>query len=132
MREIKFRGWDSANQQWWYWEHMDIHCDFWHHCRTLGHPPMQYTGLKDNKRTAEYPEGQEIYEGDIVKLPCSNGTEEQMEYCSIENKKGCFVLQKQGKTLKDITIITNALYLHYYNCEVIGNIHENPDLINNT
>lgn len=28
---------------------------------------MQYTGLKDSKRTKEYPEGQEIYEGDIVR-----------------------------------------------------------------
>ncbi len=27
----------------------------------------QYTGLKDKKRTEEFPEGQEIYEGDIVK-----------------------------------------------------------------
>lgn len=29
---------------------------------------MQSTGLKDEKRTKEYPEGQEIFEGDIVKL----------------------------------------------------------------
>ena len=28
----------------------------------------QYIGLKDCKRTKEYPEGQEIYEGDIIRF----------------------------------------------------------------
>jgi len=29
----------------------------------------QFTGLKDKKRTKEYPEGQEIYKGDTLKNP---------------------------------------------------------------
>src|SRR5438128_6703414 len=28
---------------------------------------MEFTGLKDSKRTAEFPDGQPIYEGDIIR-----------------------------------------------------------------
>ena len=28
---------------------------------------LQYTGMNDSKRTEEYPNGQEIYEGDIIR-----------------------------------------------------------------
>jgi uncharacterized phage protein (TIGR01671 family) len=35
---------------------------------------MQYTGLNDRKRTTEYPEGQPIYEGDLIEVSCSDST----------------------------------------------------------
>jgi len=40
---------------------------------------MQYTGLKDGKRTEKYPEGQEIYEGDIVRVAFN----ERIEYVQL-------------------------------------------------
>lgn len=76
MREIKFRGRKIDTGEWVYgylvvdesgetnivnnygtsysWDEVDP--------ETVG----QYTGLQDCKRTKEYPNGQEIYEGDIV------------------------------------------------------------------
>lgn len=38
----------------------------------------QYTGLRDSKRTAEYPEGQRIFEGDVVR--CGTGRICKVEY----------------------------------------------------
>ena len=61
----------------WYYHNpfVDIHSIFWaidHSTFDLKHviPETvgQSTGLKDSKRTEEYPEGQEIFEGDIVHI----------------------------------------------------------------
>lgn len=61
------------------------------------------TGLKDKN-------GKEICEGDIV-LTSSVGT------WQIEERRGCFWVGKY------------ALYGQNDYCEVIGNIHENPELL---
>ena len=51
----------------------------------------QYTGLKDSKRTAEYPEGQPIYEGDILQNRIgSNNT------WIVMFEDGSFVLEQIG------------------------------------
>ena len=77
MKEMKFRAWDiEANT------YVEIGFDFridgngniyrrvWGETvwdRTTNLILEQFTGLKDKKRTKEYPEGQEIYEGDKCK-----------------------------------------------------------------
>lgn len=76
---------------------------------------MQFTGLRDCKRTEEYPEGQEIYEGDVV--CCYDG-----EYC-------------QGYWEHDHTITIDNMINDCFmmgeseNLKVIGNIYENPELL---
>jgi len=79
---------------------------------------MQYTGLKDK-------DGKEIYEGDRVKRPSSNGTPEQMAYGSIKENKGCYYIDFGGGYW------THGLLLyHFAQCEIIGNIYESPELLN--
>jgi len=78
----------------------------------------QFTGFRDNKRTAEYPEGQMIFEGDLISDGYNNiGI---VEWISGDNP---------------------GFYLHWTNIEtggfdginewgtVIGNIFKNPELL---
>lgn len=73
----------------------------------------QYTGLRDCKRTEEYPEGQKIFEGDIVKLWG------QSPYF-VEFKNGGF----EPFVVKGWECEVDA---EQY--EVIGNIQDNPELL---
>lgn len=82
----------------------------------------QYTGLTDKN-------GVRIFEGDIVickKEICGNFIDSCVEIGFVEMKHGAFGLhRKQGyyRPFKD--------WLEDYEYEVIGNIHDNPDILNN-
>lgn len=79
---------------------------------------MQYTGLKDKN-------GKEIYEGDIVKIKHEFGNTENI--CEIIYLDGAF------RTKKFIFgSYYDCLYYWYandYELEVIGNIYDNPELL---
>lgn len=72
---------------------------------------MQYTGLKDKN-------GKEIYEGDIFKSKYS-------ELYKVIFKNGAFSHKGIHERLNLFYNLSNV----NKECEIIGNIHENPELI---
>lgn len=87
---------------------------------------MQCTGLKDKNNKL-------IYEGDIVSVKVE--TQDffgEDEYYS-KNYKGEIIFEK-GEIAIDVIDTTKhpiSLYYHAKDCEIIGNIYENPELLEN-
>jgi|SRR5690625_384655 len=131
MREIKFRAWFEMQERIVNHEHLDIEyahdegfgfafdnslygiTDDGNVKGTLVYKLMQYTGLKDMN-------GTEIYEGDIVKYPHIVGFD---DIWKVEFSDGSFVIRE---TIVKISLRELA---HKNNLEVIGNIYENPELL---
>ena len=116
MRDIRFRAWDKEDKEM-------INAD----CCYLGDRDelfvdavermfewcilMQYTGLKDKM-------GEEIFEGDIVNvISISDGVKQGV----ITFTRGCFWIDYQVGN-------SDLLYVPL-KVEVIGNIYENPELL---
>lgn len=136
MRAIKFRAWDAkykymnykvmvgmygdnvmddenytACSMWIEPKKVDYKCEpYWAHFEPYHKDIllMQYTGLKDKN-------GKEIYEGDIVRLP----EDEDYKYYSIIYSKN-----RLGFTLSN-----GCGFGLSYGIEVVGNIYENPELL---
>ena len=91
---------------------------------------MEYTGLTDKN-------GVKIFEGDIIKTHYANSPKADFIE-TVVFYKGAFRAEKKiSETGKVWTLIANgvehlsidkSVYMEY--CEVIGNIHDNPELIN--
>lgn len=82
----------------------------------------QYTGFKDSKRTKEYPEGQEIYDGDIVKA--SIYCDEKPQELTVQWLGSGFVIEYEDSE-SDIVLISEFIG----SLEVIGDIHSTPELL---
>lgn len=82
---------------------------------------QQFTGLLDKN-------GREIYEGDIIKSPIKMfGIEENLPLI-VKFDKGAFeaFFPEPEDGLAFPMVLNSALF----NCEIIGNIYENPELLN--
>lgn len=110
MREIKFRAWDKTHA---FYEYIDDL--YWfeenqiHGFDDDRYIFEQFTGLRDKN-------GREIYEGDILE------TSESDDHCyEVVEYSGCaFSLISSGILLEDAGLGMS---------KIIGNIHENPDLV---
>lgn len=116
-REIRFRIWCKNKKE---WErnrvYIGLNGDLYDrdNCIYLSpnkHILMQYTGLKDKN-------GKEVYEGDVVKCEWQNRTGVIDFTCgSFDLREGMFVTPLQ------------KLVFNKWKLEVIGNIYDNPDLL---
>jgi len=79
---------------------------------------MQYTGIKDKN-------GIEIYEGDILR--CENEWEDDNKWTTKVRFETCgFMIDVEGQ---DYNVTCIGFLDEETNIEVIGNIHQNPELI---
>lgn len=116
-REIKFRAWDKKQNKMLYGVSIGTIKVWDENAPLISHEFSysedcvfeQYTGLKDKN-------GIEIYEGDIVEK-CYNKAKKLYSSAPVEFKHGKF--ESGGWTL--------CKFAH--KCEIIGNIHENPELL---
>lgn len=105
MREIKFRIWDGNNGRFHYPDVLELN---------IGLEYQQYTGLKDRC-------GRAIYVGDIVNA--STYIDETPQVLLIRYEDGCFVMDYNDLESDFVPVgwFTGVT-------EIIGNIHENPEL----
>ena len=127
MREILFRGKHSEKSMWdygdLYIDHGKVYIgsrDTMHGVRVYGEviPETvgQYTGLTDKN-------GTKIFEGDIVKLRLLAAKMEWKGVCEYRNGAFGLAWQYAGERYSTFAGTCNAEY------EVLGNIHDNPELM---
>ena len=123
MRDIKFRIWDGAKNEWLASSNKDTLPYYGFalvgEVMTVQSPPYwsldegnvveQFTNLKDKN-------GTEIYEGDIL----IDDTGEPIEYWVVKFSDGGFVGECAG--------VAEPLF-ELTNLEIAGNIHKNPELL---
>ena len=146
MREIKFRLWDGTNCKF-YQGNFAVHkngntINTYAMIQSDKDVLMQYTGLKDKN-------GKEIYEGDILSYPeRSNVSHNQskpnfpgwygvVEFIAEDKEAPGDWITKEGGIIPGAELSTHkcgffvgGLIYIWSVCEIIGNIYENPELLN--
>ncbi|WP_342538481.1 YopX family protein [Sporosarcina sp. FSL K6-1540] len=114
MREIKFRAWDGKEIH----ENVVIVDGRAFKNEKFAGKPMQYTGLKDEN-------GQEIYEGDIVRRELSRPWEIKHFGQVITG----VVKYLDDSYWIDFDVDATNLFCEIDPVEIIGNNYENPELL---
>lgn len=131
MRQIKFRAWDRTTQEmidadsWYFSDQFEPFVDSVTNAQQR-HDIMQYTGLHDKH-------GKEVYEGDIVRI-ANYETEWKLSEPDFDWR--VFEIQWNRYTWAYNNSVIYSPLSDYdtrtsepYDIEVIGNIYENPELL---
>lgn len=142
MRELKFRAWDQDKKEFiydfqksnyqllWDSENEKLFCGGLQENGDWNQPVLnQFTGFR-SKITKAKPQGDKIYEGDIIKFHKNSGKWLVSLTAIIIFERGAFYAywerEMLGKTEKHYDLLTR--YDRRY-LRVIGNIYQNTDLI---
>jgi len=130
MREIKFKAWDKQKKVWTNWKcydnmfyFMDKYIGTWlRDDRFERFLLIQYTGLNDKH-------DKEIYEGDVVTANWYDYDEPSSTITGViefsEGWMAYWIADYEGKVFSEI----NGKGAYAWDIEVIGNIHDNPELV---
>lgn len=133
-RKIKFRAWDSEQKEMYLYGDIKDFTLGSVNRTDAGYIFMQFTGIHDKN-------GKEIYEGDVVsikELARSENDKQRMirgsdyvssEYIGVitwDNESCDYSCVQQGQTIEDAV----GFPRHEQEMKIIGNIYENPELLN--
>lgn len=135
MREHKYKVWDKILQCWSKNTHKWISCGDGIITPDSGNRYVfvESTGLYDSTRTGEYPEGREVYEGDIVRA-IYNSTPQECHLGIIAWDEETLSYVIETVAIEGSESVTEGRKLWFEptvkkTCQVIGDIHTTPDLL---